>query len=294
MTVYVPGACGSAVSPSPATRARSATAGSRRSCTRPATLDLSLHIEPCRPPLAADRLRRQRARLRVDAPARAERGRLPDPMRRRRRRRRRRAREPRSPAARAASSAPASTSPSAPQPEELDERTERREGALRLAASAPRPGNLPTVRGLALHAAARPRPAAACGATFDTRALAAVVPVRRRRPAARPGRLPLRPRRSRRPGPRSTASRRDNYNSVLLARQRRRQELPRQARSAAAALPTACRCSSSTPKTSTAASADAVGGVYLPLAGPDAVTLNPLDLPPERRIAGARTSGSSS
>src|SRR5439155_9397544 len=41
--------------------------------------DVALHIEPIPPPLAADRLRRQRARLESTRRLEAERGRLPDP-----------------------------------------------------------------------------------------------------------------------------------------------------------------------------------------------------------------------
>ena len=41
--------------------------------------DVALHIEPVPPPVAADRLRRQRARLESSRRLDADRGRLPDP-----------------------------------------------------------------------------------------------------------------------------------------------------------------------------------------------------------------------
>src|SRR5207247_10113723 len=42
-------------------------------------LDLALHVEPLAPPLAADRLRRQRARLESTRRLERDRGQLPDP-----------------------------------------------------------------------------------------------------------------------------------------------------------------------------------------------------------------------
>ena len=54
-------------------------AGSRRCCRPRASLTSTLHVEPIPPALAADRLRRQRARLESSRRIDADRGRLTDP-----------------------------------------------------------------------------------------------------------------------------------------------------------------------------------------------------------------------
>ena len=172
-----------------------------RCCTPPATPTSRCTSSRCRRALAADRLRRQRARLESTRRLERERGRSPTrpsppPPRTPR------SSPPGSPAARAASSAAASTSPSAPRSRERARRADRAAArALLLAAPAH----------WCRRASARSRAGSRrCRSAldrlrlrraFDTEALAASLSVRRRRPARRPGRRPLRARRKRRPDP---------------------------------------------------------------------------------------------
>ena len=78
------GACASATATpppwwSPATRPRSARPGWNRCCPGPGRLDLALHIDPLPAPIAAARLRNQRARFESSRRADADKGKLADP-----------------------------------------------------------------------------------------------------------------------------------------------------------------------------------------------------------------------
>ena len=79
-----PGPCGSGTagapaSPSPATRARSAHGWLEPLTAHPSRLDVAVHVEPVPANIAADRLRRQLARLESGRRADAAKGRLGDP-----------------------------------------------------------------------------------------------------------------------------------------------------------------------------------------------------------------------
>ena len=77
-TASASASAGSAPSPSAATRAKSATAGSHRCCAAWPQLELSLHIEPFPAELAAQRLHKQRARFESTRRIEPERGSLTD------------------------------------------------------------------------------------------------------------------------------------------------------------------------------------------------------------------------
>ena len=246
--------CGSAASPSSATRARSARAGSRRCSRRPASLTLTLHIGPIPPPLAADRLRRQRARLESTRRLDADRGRLTDPMlaaaaedadelagalARGESRLFRSGALParvRRTAARSSRSAPSASRRCAPRCCCTSSRRRFR-----------------AVRRLALNAAARHRPAAAAAHVRHPGARG-WFPFASSDPPLEEGVLyGLTDERRARVS--STASRGRTSTRVVLAYSRRGQVLRRRSSKRCGCSTGACRCSSSTPRTSTTASA---------------------------------------
>jgi type IV secretory pathway VirB4 component len=238
--------------------------------------DVALHIEAVPPPIAADRLRRQRARLESTRRLEAERGRLPDPT-----------------VAAAADDADELASRlargesklfrsglylsvSASTREELDERTQRLRAIcssllLHLVPASFRPleGWLSTLP-LGLDRMRLRR-------AFDTEALAASFPFAAADPQAdRDGILyGLAP-----SGAPVLLDRfaRENYNSVLLARSGAGKSYLAKLE-ALRLLFEGVQVFVIDPEDEYRRLCHAVGGVYLPLAGENAVALNPLDLP---------------
>ena len=238
--------------------------------------DVALHIEAVPPPLAADRLRRQRARLESTRRLEAERGHLTDPA-----------------VAAAAEDAEELAarlargesklfrsglylSVSAASRSELDERTERLRAIcssllLHLVPASFRPieGWLTTLP-LGLDRLRLRR-------AFDTEALAASFPFAAADPHADPGGILYGLAGSGAPVLLDRFAH-ENYNTVLLARSGA-------GKSYLAKLETlrllfqGVQMFVLDPEDEYRRLCKAVGGVYLPLAGDDSVTLNPLDLP---------------
>jgi len=250
--------------------------------------DVALHIEPVPPPLAADRLRRQRARLESTRRLEAERGRLPDPT-----------------VAAAADDAEELAgrlargeskllrsglylSVSAASRDELDERSERLRAIcssllLHLVPASFRPleGWLSTLP-LGLDRLRLRR-------AFDTEALAASFPFAAADPSADPDGVLYGLAASGAPVLLDRFAR-ENYNSVLLARSGAGKSYLAKLE-ALRLLFEGVQVFVLDPEDEYRRLCRAVGGVYLPLAGDDAVTLNPLDLPAGggRHALGERT-----
>jgi type IV secretory pathway VirB4 component len=238
--------------------------------------DVALHIEAVPPPLATDRLRRQRARLESTRRLEAERGRLPDPT-----------------VAAAAADA-----------EELAHRLARGESKLfrsglylSVAASSrdeldERIERLRTIcNSLLLHAVpASFRPIEGWLSTlplgldrlrlrraFDTEALAASFPFAAADPSADPGGILYGLAGSGAPVLLDRFAR-ENYNTVLLARSGAGKSYLAKLE-ALRLLFEGVQVFVLDPEDEYRRLCQAVGGVYLPLAGEQSVTLNPLDLP---------------
>jgi len=250
--------------------------------------DVALHIEPVPPPLAADRLRRQRARLESTRRLEAERGRLPDPT-----------------VAAAADDAEELAgrlargeskllrsglylSVSAASRDELDERSERLRAIcssllLHLVPASFRPleGWLSTLP-LGLDRLQLRR-------AFDTEALAASFPFAAADPSTDPDGVLYGLAASGAPVLLDRFAR-ENYNSVLLARSGAGKSYLAKLE-ALRLLFEGVQVFVLDPEDEYRRLCRAVGGVYLPLAGDDAVTLNPLDLPAGggRHALGERT-----
>jgi type IV secretory pathway VirB4 component len=250
--------------------------------------DVALHIEPVPPPLAADRLRRQRARLESTRRLEAERGRLPDPT-----------------VAAAADDAEELAgrlargeskllrsglylSVNAESRDELDERSERLRAIcssllLHLVPASFRPleGWLSTLP-LGLDRLQLRR-------AFDTEALAASFPFAAADPSTDPDGVLYGLAASGAPVLLDRFAR-ENYNSVLLARSGAGKSYLAKLE-ALRLLFEGVQVFVLDPEDEYRRLCRAVGGVYLPLAGEDAVTLNPLDLPAGggRHALGERT-----
>ena len=250
--------------------------------------DVALHIEPVPPPLAADRLRRQRARLESTRRLEAERGRLPDPT-----------------VAAAADDAEELASRlargesklfrsglylsvSAASRDELNERSERLRAIcdsllLHLVPASFRPleGWLSTLP-LGLDRLRLRR-------AFDTEALAASYPFAAADPSIDPDGVLYGLAASGAPVLLDRFAR-ENYNSVLLARSGAGKSYLAKLE-ALRLLFEGVQVFVLDPEDEYRRLCQAVGGVYLPLAGEHAVTLNPLDLPAGsgRHALGERT-----
>ncbi|HET8892903.1 MAG TPA: hypothetical protein VFM96_02245 [Gaiellaceae bacterium] len=244
--------------------------------------DVALHIEPVPPPVAADRLRRQRARLESTRRLEAERGRLSDPA-----------------VAAAAEDAEELAarlargesklfrsglylSVSANSRDELDERTQRLRAIcasllLHVVPASFRPieGWLSTLP-LGLDRLRLRR-------AFDTEALAASFPFAAADPSADPDGILYGLTASGAPLLLDRFAR-ENYNSVLLARSGAGKSYLAKLE-ALRLLFEGVQVFVLDPEDEYRRLCQAVGGVYLPLAGDDAVTLNPLDLPTGGRHA---------
>jgi len=238
--------------------------------------DVALHIEPVPPPVAADRLRRQRARLESTRRLEAERGRLSDPT-----------------VAAAAEDAEELAARlargesklyrsglylavGAGSRDELDERTQRLRAIcasllLHVVPASFRPieGWLSTVP-LGLDRLRLRR-------AFDTEALAASFPFAAADPSADPDGVLYGLAASGAPLLLDRFAR-ENYNSVLLARSGAGKSYLAKLE-ALRLLFEGVQVFVLDPEDEYRRLCQAVGGVYLPLAGDDAVTLNPLDLP---------------
>jgi type IV secretory pathway VirB4 component len=250
--------------------------------------DVALHIEPVPPPLAADRLRRQRARLESTRRLEADRGRLPDPT-----------------VAAAADDAEELAarlargesklfrsglylSVSAQSRDELDERSERLRAIcasllLHLVPASFRPleGWLSTLP-LGLDRLRLRR-------AFDTEALAASFPFAAADPSVDPDGVLYGLAASGAPVLLDRFAR-ENYNSVLLARSGAGKSYLAKLE-ALRLLFEGVQVFVLDPEDEYRRLCRAVGGVYLPLAGEHAVALNPLDLPAggRRHALGERT-----
>jgi type IV secretory pathway VirB4 component len=238
--------------------------------------DVALHIEPVPPPVAADRLRRQRARLESTRRLEAERGRLSDPT-----------------VAAAAEDAEELAARlargesklfrsglylavSADSRDELDERTQRLRAIcasllLHVVPASFRPieGWLSTLP-LGLDRLRLRR-------AFDTEALAASFPFAAADPSADQDGVLYGLAASGAPLLLDRFAR-ENYNSVLLARSGAGKSYLAKLE-ALRLLFEGVQVFVLDPEDEYRRLCQAVGGVYLPLAGDDAVTLNPLDLP---------------
>ena len=238
--------------------------------------DVAVHVEPVPPPVAADRLRRQRARLESTRRLEAERGRLTDPT----------------VAAAAEDAEELATrlargesklfrsgiylSVSASSRDELDERTQRLRAIcssllLHLVPASFRPveGWLSTLP-LGLDRLRLRR-------AFDTEALAASFPFAAADPAADPAGILYGLAASGAPLLLDRFAR-ENYNSVLLARSGAGKSYLAKLE-ALRLLFEGVQVFVLDPEDEYRRLCQAVGGVYLPLGGEQAVTLNPLDLP---------------
>lgn len=250
--------------------------------------DVALHVEPVPPPLASERLRRQRARLESTRRLEAERGRLPDPT-----------------VAAAAEDAEELAarlargqsklfrnglylSVSAGSRQELEERSERlraRCASLLLhvvpASFRPLEGWLSTLP-LALDRLRLRR-------IFDTEALAASFPFAAADPPAEPDGILYGLAASGAPLLLDRFAR-ENYNSVLLARSGAGKSYLAKLE-ALRLLFQGVQVFVIDPEDEYRRLCHAVGGVYLPLAGEQAATLNPLDLPADtgRQAVAERT-----
>jgi type IV secretory pathway VirB4 component len=238
--------------------------------------DVALHIEPVPPPLAADRLRRQRARLESTRRLDAERGRLADPTVDAAAED---AEELAGRLARGESKLFRSglyLSVSADSRDELDERMQRLRAIcasllLHVVPASFRPieGWLSTLP-LGLDRLRLRR-------AFDTEALAASFPFAAADPSADPDGVLYGLAASGAPLLLDRFAR-ENYNSVLLARSGAGKSYLAKLE-ALRLLYEGVQVFVLDPEDEYRRLCQAVGGVYLPLAGDDAVTLNPLDLP---------------
>jgi type IV secretory pathway VirB4 component len=250
--------------------------------------DVALHIEAVPPPLAADRLRRQRARLESTRRLEAERGRLPDPTVAAA------AEDAEDLAARLARGesklfrSGLYLSVSGGSRDELEERTERLRSIcasllLHVVPASFRPieGWLSTLP-LGLDRLRLRR-------AFDTEALAASFPFAAADPEADPDGILYGLAGSGAPLLLDRFAR-ENYNSVLLARSGAGKSYLAKLE-ALRLLFQGVQVFVLDPEDEYRRLCNAVGGVYLPLAGEHAVTLNPLDLPAAagRHALGERT-----
>ena len=238
--------------------------------------DVALHIEAVPPPIAADRLRRQRARLESTRRLEAERGRLPDPT-----------------VAAAADDAEELASRlargesklfrsglylsvTASSREELDERTERLRAICNSLLLHVVPASFRPVEGwlstlpLGLDRLRLRR-------AFDTEALAASFPFAAADPHADPHGILYGLAASGAPVLLDRFAR-ENYNSVLLARSGAGKSYLAKLE-ALRLLFEGVQVFVIDPEDEYRRLCHAVGGAYLPLAGDNPVTLNPLDLP---------------